>query len=107
MKNGKEFLDRNQTGKQGCLNNTEDPHDQISRMAHIKFPLSTNDSISGQRFRLIGKWFTMWKKLGFSVDMFAFGKHITELGSLAVAKNTRMIGSDGSISCCFIRLYLC
>ena len=80
MKNGKAFLDGNQTGRQGCLNNTEDLHDQISGWLTLEFPLSTNDSISGQRFRLIGKWFTMWKKrLGFSVDMFAFGKHNTEL----------------------------
>jgi len=55
MKNGKAFLDGNQTGRQGCLNNTEDLHDQISGWLTLEFPLSTNDSISGQRFRLIGK----------------------------------------------------
>lgn len=51
----KAFLDGNQTGRQGCLNNTEDLHDQISGWLTLEFPLSTNDSISGQRFRLIGK----------------------------------------------------
>lgn len=62
MKNGKAFLDGNQTGRQGCLNNTEDLHDQISGWLTLEFPLSTNDSTSGQRFRLLGNGLLCGKK---------------------------------------------
>lgn len=74
------ILGRSQTWRQECLNHAEGPHDQISRWLTLELSLSTNYSMCGQRFSLIGEWFAVWKKrLRFSVDLFALCKRDTEL----------------------------